>query len=101
MRNISSDQAIDKAHARVNLPSIIIGLLSLVISATTILYSSLPNWYLVFVLPLAFIAQRIYWKIAIRSWKKWAKKNVNDLVDLQYRALEEKLIKKEDNFFLN
>src|SRR5690625_1850290 len=101
MINISSDHAINKDHATVNLPNIIIGLLSLVISVTTILYSSLPNWYLVFVLPLAFIAQRIYWKIAIRSWKKWAKKNVNDLVDLQYRALEEKLIKKEDNFFLN
>lgn len=101
MKNISSDQAIEKAHARVNLPSIIIGLFTLVISATTIVYSSLPNWFLVFVLPISFIAQRIYWKIAIQSWKKWAKNNVNDLVDLQYRALEEKLIKKEDKYFLN
>lgn len=100
MNEVSVDEAIAKGHRMVTYPVMVIlfGILGLC------MYLGIQNiltsfWMFPALFALAFLLAWLYWSLAITKWRLWAFENVRNVHELKKRAIQEKLIWKDDSLF--
>ena len=97
--NISVDKAINRGHLIVNVPVF----LSIVgIPAFAFYLSNLeiiPKWSIALSLIIGFALSWIIWSFMITKWRIWAFEKVRNVHELKKRAIQEKLIWNDNNWF--
>lgn len=96
---VSVDDAIKRGQRNVNGPVFLIqfGLWGLCV--ILIKYTHTPTWLIGTIAVLAFVLAWLYWSFAITYWRLWAFENVDDVFELEIKAIQGKLIWPPGHFF--
>ena len=97
---VTVKEAIRKGQLEVNLPSVVIYILTTSYCFYLYKFESFPLWLFVASLFFAIIPTWIYWSYAIVKWRLWAFKNVKNVHELKDKAVMYYLIW-EDNLIYN
>ncbi|MFD1316730.1 hypothetical protein [Namhaeicola litoreus] len=97
--NISVDKAIKRGHLIVNVP-VFIAILGIPVLAIYFSYLKIiPNWSILVSFVVGFVVSWIIWSFMITKWRLWAFENVRNVHELKKRAIQEKLIWEDGNWF--
>lgn len=96
---ISLDRAIKRGQLMVNIPVFIVIVGCPILGVVLSNYRIIPEWGIGVTLFLGFILSWLVWGILITKWRIWAFNNVRNVYELKKRAIEDKLIWRDDSFF--
>ncbi|MGB4772800.1 MAG: hypothetical protein WBP58_15150 [Chitinophagaceae bacterium] len=101
LETVTVDEAIAKGQRMVNYP--VFGILIGVLGLTIYLVSQhlIPFWGLLIGFVVAIGVSWLWWSVMITKWRIWAFENVRNVHELKKRAIQEKLIWKDDSIFEN
>lgn len=98
-KEVSVEYALKKGRARlVHLPTLVTFAfiaLSIILSVTEIV----PKWITFLVLLSGFLLGWLTWSYFVNKWKVWAFENVRNVHELKQKAIDQKLIWKNDSWF--
>jgi hypothetical protein len=96
---ITVDKTIKRGHLIVNVPVFI----SIIGCPAFALYLSkhhlIPIWGIGIAFLIGFVLAWLIWSFMITKWRAWAFENVRNVHELKKRAIQEKLIWNDGNFF--
>lgn len=98
-QEVSVNKAIKRGHLMVNVP-VMVCLIG--IPAVSIFLNQndvIPGWAVVIGFVLGFVLAWLIWSYMITKWRIWAFERVKNVHELKKRAIEEKLIWKDDHIF--
>lgn len=98
--NITVDNAIKKGKYFILYPTKIILFSSIIIGIILQCQNKITNWVIIpatYILP--FFLACLYWCITITIWRIWAFKNVRNVHELKKRAIQERLIGKDNSIY--
>lgn len=93
------DEAINRGHLTVTYPGMLIMVLTMAISFYLSANGYLPKWTIPVGIFASFIFSWLYWSFMITKWRIWSLANVRNVHELKKRAIKEKLIWNDKNFF--
>lgn len=96
---ITVDKALTRGHLIVNIPVFItiIGIPALSIYLVNL--KVISNWGILIGFILGFTLAWLVWSFMITKWRIWAFENVRNVHELKKRAIDEKLIWSDNNWF--
>lgn len=97
--HITVDQAISRGHFMVNVPVAIAFFGSPVLSIYLYHIRLISGWGIGVAFLIGFVLAWIIWSFMITKWRVSAFENVRNVHELKKRAIEEKLIWSDGNFF--
>ena len=95
----SVDEAINRGHWTVTYPGMMVMFLTMGLSIYFGTYGYLPKWTIPVGFILSFVLSWLYWSFMITKWRIWSLENVRNVHELKKRAIQEKLIWNDGNFF--
>ncbi|WP_196888634.1 hypothetical protein [Aureivirga sp. CE67] len=99
MKNkITIDQAIKKGFYQVNVTSSIIGIITFILVSIFINTNNLPEWTYIIGGFLTIFNSLLYYYFIITKWKIWAFSNIDNIKELEEKALKHKIIPKRGSF---
>lgn len=94
---ISVDEALKRGKRMVNYPVIAIQVIGYGSAYYLTKFPAVSQWLILILFLSVFIGAWLYWSFKITKWRLWAFENVDDVYELKYRAISEKLIWPDGN----